>query len=167
MEKRYLTLGALLLSFAIGFYLNSVFAKETTNGHQTIPQAKIQNDMKLGAFSISLSVKDLEKSREFYEKMGFNAFAGSMAQNYLIMKNGNALIGLFQGMFQGNILTFNPGWDENGNNLENFEDIRAIQAQLKKSGITLASEADENTSGPASLMLTDPDGNLILLDQHR
>lgn len=123
--------------------------------------------MKLGAFSISLSVKDLRISKAFYETLGFQAFAGSMEQNYLIMKNDNALIGLFQGMFQGNILTFNPGWDENANHLENFDDIRDIQKHLKNKGLSLSSEADENTSGPASLMLTDPDGNLILLDQHR
>ena len=123
--------------------------------------------MKLGAFSISLSVKDLAISKAFYEKLGFSVFAGSMEHNYLIMKNGNALIGLFQGMFQGNILTFNPGWDENANNVEDFEDIRSIQRSLKDSGLTLTSEADESTSGPASLMLTDPDGNVILLDQHR
>lgn len=90
-----------------------------------------------------------------------------MEQNYLIMKNDKALIGLFQGMFQGNILTFNPGWDENASNLENFEDIRKIQKELKNSGLTLTSEADDKTEGPASLMLTDPDGNVILLDQHR
>ena len=123
--------------------------------------------MKLGAFSISISVKDLSISKAFYEKLGFSTFAGSMEQNYLIMKNDNALIGLFQGMFQGNILTFNPGWDENASNLENFEDIRKIQQHLKNSDLTLNSEADENTEGPASLMLTDPDGNMILLDQHR
>ena len=123
--------------------------------------------MKLGAFSISISVKALSISKAFYEKLGFSTFAGSMEQNYLIMKNDNALIGLFQGMFQGNILTFNPGWDENASNLENFEDIRKIQQHLKNSDLTLNSEADENTEGPASLMLTDPDGNMILLDQHR
>ena len=123
--------------------------------------------MKLGAFSISISVKDLSISKAFYEKLGFSTFAGSMEQNYLIMKNDNALIGLFQGMFQGNILTFNPGWDENASNLENFEDIRKIQQHLKNSDLTLNSEADENTEGPASLMLTDPDGNMIILDQHR
>lgn len=123
--------------------------------------------MKLGAFSISLNVKDLTESKAFYEKLGFTVFAGSMEHSYLIMKNGNALIGLFQGMFQGNILTFNPGWDENANNLESFDDIREIQKQLKDSGLTLSSEADETTQGPASLMLTDPDGNVILLDQHR
>ena len=98
--------------------------------------------MKLGAFSISLNVKDLKTSKEFYEKLGFIAFAGSMEQNYLIMKNGNALIGLFQGMFQGNILTFNPGWDENASNTDDFEDIREIQKQLKNSGLKLTAEAD-------------------------
>lgn len=123
--------------------------------------------MKLGAFSISLSVSDLQKSKEFYEKLGFIVFAGSMDKNYLILKNGNALVGLFHGMFQGNILTFNPGWDENAHNLEDYDDIRDIQKQLKKDGLTLISEADESTNGPASLMLTDPDGNMILLDQHR
>jgi predicted enzyme related to lactoylglutathione lyase len=123
--------------------------------------------MKLGAFSMSLNVKDLEVSKQFYEKLGFTVFAGGMAQHYFIMKNGNALIGLFQGMFEGNILTFNPGWDENAQNLGSFDDVRAIQQQLKSKGIDLLSEADENTTGPASLMLTDPDGNLILLDQHR
>ncbi|MCC5917225.1 MAG: VOC family protein [Cryomorphaceae bacterium] len=123
--------------------------------------------MKLGAFSISLSVNDLNASKVFYEKLGFNAFAGGMEQNYLIMKNENALVGLFQGMFQGNILTFNPGWDENASNLEQFDDIRKIQKNLKNSGLTLTSEADEKTEGPASLMLTDPDGNVILIDQHR
>lgn len=123
--------------------------------------------MKLGAFSISISVKDLVKSKEFYEKLGFSAFAGSIEQNYIIMKNENALIGLFQGMFEGNILTFNPGWDENANNIENFDDIREIQKQLKISGLSHTSEVEDNTSGAASIMLTDPDGNMILLDQHR
>ncbi|MDX1753715.1 MAG: VOC family protein [Salinimicrobium sediminis] len=123
--------------------------------------------MKLGAFSISISVKDLEKSRQFYEDLGFHVFAGSADKNYFILKNGNALIGIFNGMFEGNILTFNPGWDENAQNLEEFNDIREIQKQLKNKNLNLVSEADENSSGPASLMLTDPDGNMILLDQHR
>ena len=123
--------------------------------------------MKLGAFSISLNVKDLKASKEFYEKLGFDVLGGNMEQNYLIMKNDKALIGLFQGMFQGNILTFNPGWDENASNLEAFDDIREIQKQIKNSGLSLLSEADESTQGPASLMLSDPDGNMILIDQHR
>ena len=122
--------------------------------------------MKLGAFSISLSVKDINASKQFYENLGFSVFAGDLAKNYLIMKNGNALIGLFQGMFPNNILTFNPGWDENANKMESYDDIREIQKQLKQNGIKPDSEADENTSGPASLFLTDPDGNTILLDQH-
>jgi predicted enzyme related to lactoylglutathione lyase len=122
--------------------------------------------MELGAFSISLSVKNLQASKAFYENLGFTAFAGKMEMNYLIMKNGNALIGLFQGMFANNILTFNPGWDENATLLESFDDIREIQKQLKSKGVQLNSEADESTTGPASLMLTDPDGNIVLIDQH-
>ncbi|WP_271393261.1 VOC family protein [Aequorivita sinensis] len=123
--------------------------------------------MKLGAFSVSLNVKDLKVSKQFYENLGFKVFGGSMEHNYLIMKNGNALIGIFQGMFEGNILTFNPGWDENAQNLESFDDVREIQKSLKQSGVVLSTEADENTSGPASITLTDPDGNIILIDQHR
>ena len=123
--------------------------------------------MKLGAFSVSLSVKDLNASKQFYEHLGFVVFGGSMDKNYLIMKNENALIGLFQGMFAGNILTFNPGWDENATNLEEFDDVRAIQQQLKNKGIAVNPEADEQTTGPASIMLTDPDGNVLLIDQHR
>ncbi len=122
--------------------------------------------MKLGAFSISLSVKDLDVSKIFYENLGFAAFAGSIEQRYLIMKNGNALVGLFQGMFAGNILTFNPGWDENAALQEHFDDVREIQKQLKSKSVKLDTEADETTIGPASLMLTDPDGNVVLIDQH-
>ncbi len=123
--------------------------------------------MKLGAFSVSLNVKDITASKAFYENLGFAVFAGDISKNYLIMKNENSLIGLFQGMFEGNILTFNPGWDENAQNIENFEDVREIQKHLKSKNIKLSAEADENTSGPASLMLNDPDGNVILIDQHR
>lgn len=123
--------------------------------------------MKLGAQSISLSVKNIEMSKAFYEKLGFSVLAGSMEQNYLIMKNENALVGLFQGMFEGNILTFNPGWDENGQNTDSFDDVRAIQKELEDAGVELVSKADESSSGPASIMLTDPDGNVILIDQHR
>ncbi len=123
--------------------------------------------MKLGAFSVSLNVKDINASKQFYENLGFKVFAGGMEKNYLIMKNENALIGLFQGMFQGNILTFNPGWDENAGNIEKFDDVREIQRQLKAKGIKLTTEADEKTSGPAGIMTTDPDGNVILIDQHR
>jgi catechol 2,3-dioxygenase-like lactoylglutathione lyase family enzyme len=122
--------------------------------------------MKLGNFSVSLSVKDLKASREFYENLGFTVFHGEESMNYLILKNERCIIGLFQGMFEGNILTFNPGWDENGSPLEDYTDVRDIQSNLKKSGIQMLTEADENSSGPASFMITDPDGNTILFDQH-
>ena len=123
--------------------------------------------MKLGAFSVSLNVKDINISKQFYENLGFSVFAGDIKKNYLIMKNENSLIGLFQGMFENNILTFNPGWDENANNLDSFDDVRVIQKHLKSKGIEFQSEADESTSGPASFFLTDPDGNTVLVDQHR
>jgi catechol 2,3-dioxygenase-like lactoylglutathione lyase family enzyme len=125
------------------------------------------DNMKLGAFSVSLSVKDINASKKFYENLGFTTFAGDINKNYLIMKNEKTLIGLFQEMFEGNILTFNPGWDENAQNIEQFEDVREIQRGLKSNGIKLITEAEQNTSGPASLMLADPDGNVILIDQHR
>jgi len=122
--------------------------------------------MELGAFSISLAVKDLEASRIFYEKFGFKVFAGDGAQNWLILKNGDHAIGLFQGMFEKNILTFNPGWDQNAKRLASFNDIRELQRQLKAQGVQLVNEADESTTGPASFMVVDPDGNPILVDQH-
>ncbi|WP_115461572.1 VOC family protein [Winogradskyella aurantiaca] len=122
--------------------------------------------MKLGAFSVSLAVKNLEASKTFYEHLGFQQFAGYMEQNYLIMKNGDSIIGLFQGMFENNILTFNPGWDQNAQTLDCYEDIRAIQEHLKSNGVSLIQEADPDSEGPASAILTDPDGNTILLDQH-
>ncbi|MFC5045054.1 VOC family protein [Aquimarina hainanensis] len=122
--------------------------------------------MKLGAFSISLNVKDIQVSKTFYEKLGFSVFAGSIEKHYLIMKNEKALVGLFQGMFEKNILTFNPGWDENATPLQDFEDVRTIQQRLIAYGISPETKADENTTGPASLVLIDPDGNPILIDQH-
>lgn len=122
--------------------------------------------MKLGNFSVSLNVKDIHASKKFYETLGFSVFAGDIERNYLIMKNGSTNIGLFQGMFENNIMTFNPGWDENAQNLDSFVDIRDIQSHLKKNGIQLIQEVDELTSGPASAIFTDPDGNVILLDQH-
>ena len=122
--------------------------------------------MKLGAFSASLSVKDIKASKQFYETLGFSVYAGQMEKNYLIMKNGNALIGLFQGMFENNILTFNPGWDESANKVEPFDDARDIQKHFKAYGIKLENEIDESTSGPASFVVFDPDGNTILIDQH-
>ena len=122
--------------------------------------------MKLGALSVSLSVKDIHASKAFYEKLGFTVFAGEIEKNYLIMKNGNALVGLFQGMFENNIITFNPGWDESANKLDNFDDVRDIQKSLKSDGIELMQEADLDSSGPASITMLDPDGNAILIDQH-
>lgn len=122
--------------------------------------------MKLGAFSVSLSVKDINASKAFYEKLGFTVFGGDVAKNYLIMKNEDSLIGLFQGMFENNILTFNPGWDTNAGVLEEFDDVREIQKHLKEENISLVSEADSNTTGPASITLLDPDGNVVLIDQH-
>lgn len=122
--------------------------------------------MKLGAFSISLNVKDLNASKLFYENLGFTVFAGDFKMNYLIMKNENSLIGLFQGMFEKNILTFNPGWDESAKKLPQFDDVREIQKNLKNKHIKLEQEADEKSTGPASIVLMDPDGNAILIDQH-
>jgi len=122
--------------------------------------------MELGAFSISLAVKDLEASRKFYEKFGFKAFFGDASENWLILKNGDHAIGLFQGMFEKNILTFNPGWDMNAQKLDSFTDIRDLQRQLKADGVQFQQEADESTTGPASFLALDPDGNPILVDQH-
>ena len=122
--------------------------------------------MELGAFSVSLAVKDLEASRRFYEKLGFSSFHGFQAKNWLIMKNGEHIIGLFQGMFPSNILTFNPGWDQDAKRLPDFTDVRVLQKQLKQAGLKLITEADESTTGPASFVLADPDGNTILVDQH-
>jgi len=122
--------------------------------------------MELGAFSISLAVKNLEASRSFYEKFGFKVFAGNASQNWLILKNGDHAIGLFQGMFEKNILTFNPGWDGNARKLNTFADVRDLQRQLKAQGVPLVQEADESTTGPASFLALDPDGNPILVDQH-
>src|SRR3954454_20191922 len=114
--------------------------------------------MKLGAFSVSLNVKDIHQSKAFYENLGFEAFGGDITQNWLIMKNEDTIIGLFQGMFEKNILTFNPGWSGNAQNLESFTDVRELQKQLKQNGIKLLTEADETTEGPASIILEDPDG---------
>ncbi len=122
--------------------------------------------MELGTFSISLTVKDLQASKTFYEKLGFTVFAGEASQNWLIMKNGQHAIGLFQGMFEKNTLTFNPGWGSNAGKLDTFTDVRDIQRQLKAAGVQLVTEADETTTGPASLIAVDPDGNPILIDQH-
>jgi len=122
--------------------------------------------MELGAFSISLAVKDIKASKTFYERLGLEVFQGDISQNWLIMKNGECVIGLFQGMFEKNILTFNPGWDNDAQNLDSFTDVRELQRQLKAQGVEVTSEADESTTGPASFMVLDPDGNPILVDQH-
>lgn len=123
--------------------------------------------MKLGAFSISLSVKDINRSKTFYENLGFEALGGDITQNWLIMKNESTVIGLFQGMFEKNILTFNPGWNQNAENLDSFTDIRDLQKMLKEKGVKMLTEADGNSEGPASFTIEDPDGNPILVDQHR
>lgn len=123
--------------------------------------------MKLGAFSVSLNVKDIHKSKEFYENLGFQTLGGDINQNWLILKNGDTVIGLFQGMFDKNILTFNPGWDQNAQNLDSFTDVRDIQKQLIEKGMTMLTEADESGEGPAHFVIEDPDGNQILFDQHR
>jgi len=122
--------------------------------------------MKIGAFSVSLAVNDLEASRTFYKTLGFSDMGGDPSHGYLIMKNGDALIGLFQGMFEGNLLTFNPGWDQNAENLAEFDDVRAIKAMVADAGYPVDQEQGE-AEGPASFVTRDPDGNVILIDQHR
>ena len=122
--------------------------------------------MQLGAFSISLAVKDLQASKAFYEKLGFTTFGGNADQGWLILKNGDHVIGLFQGMFEKNMLTFNPGWDQNANRLEHFTDVRELQRRLKAQGVQMMQEADDTTTGPASFVAVDPDGNPVLVDQH-
>lgn len=122
--------------------------------------------MELGAFSISLAVKDINASKEFYEKLGFKYFGGDVSENWLILKNGDHVIGLFQGMFDKNMLTFNPGWDQNAQELDAFTDVRQIQHQLKEKGVEFVSEADKSATGPTSFIVVDPDGNPILVDQH-
>ncbi len=169
MKRTAFILLGFAAAFCFGFAFGPIFTQETGGMHAAAPHTKTEKEdrMKLGTFSISLSVRDIHASRAFYEQLGFTVFAGGLEQNYLIMKNGNALIGLFEGMFEGNILTFNPGWDENARNVEDFDDVREIQRHLKSKGVALLSEADEDSSGPASLMVTDPDGNVVLIDQHR
>ena len=144
--------------------LSSCEAINPNPSKDTPPNRKQQ--MELGTFSISLAVKDLAASRAFYEKLGFTKWGGEPAQNWLILQNGGTTIGLFQGMFEQNIMTFNPGWNSKGETLESFLDVREIQRRLKEQGLKMTSEADESTTGPASLVLIDPDGNQILIDQH-
>ena len=123
--------------------------------------------MELGSFSVSLAVKDIKASRDFYAKLGFEEIGGNVEENWLILRNRDHVIGLFQGMFEKNMLTFNPGWDQQCSNLESFTDVRELQKELKRQGIEFATEADESTEGPGSFMISDPDGNPILVDQHR
>jgi catechol 2,3-dioxygenase-like lactoylglutathione lyase family enzyme len=155
-------------SMAIAAILLCAFAGCASN-HKADPVSTRktgESDMRLGNFSVSLAVKDIAASRAFYEKLGFRPVGGDQAQNWLILQNETSTIGLFQGMFEKNIMTFNPGWDRSSNTLKDFEDVREIQRALKAKGLTLATSADETTTGPASLMLIDPDGNPILIDQH-
>ncbi len=163
MKKIILVCLSLAIAFCFGFAIKT----ETLKEQNIINNLQKPTPMKLGAFSVSLNVKDIKASKQFYENLGFTVLGGDLKMNYLIMKNENALIGLFQGMFEGNILTFNPGWNENGKNVDPFDDVRKIQQHLLQSGIKLTSQADVKTSGPASITLTDPDGNVILVDQHR
>ena len=145
------------------------FVSVTSVCHRLSPAVGIGSTLKsmeLGAFSVSLAVKDVNASKEFYEKLGFEVFGGDVSQNWLIMKNGVAVIGLFQGMFDDNILTFNPGWSQDATPLPGFTDIRELQRSVKTAGLSLTSEADEDGSGPASFTMADPDGNIILFDQH-
>lgn len=161
------TKALIILGIAATCFVGLAFKTIVTKQHLNNNKLKKENNIKLGAFSVSLNVKELAASKQFYENLGFTVLAGGMEKNYLIMKNGNALIGLFHGMFEGHILTFNPGWDEDAKNIEKFEDVRDIQRQLKSKGIKLTTEVDEKTSGPAGFTTTDPDGNVILIDQHR
>lgn len=165
--------GISIVALSLGFLFQSIqkasASSITTNTFENKKISVTKTDtknIKLGAFSISLNVKDIKASKLFYENLGFTVFGGGLEKNYLIMKNGNALIGLFYGMFKNNILTFNPGWDENAKKMDSYNDVREIQKHLKDKGVKLDSEADEKTTGPASITLTDPDGNLVLLDQH-
>ena len=168
MKKKFLLTMGLTTSFCFGFILksvNTIKPNEVEPGITKVKPIKIE-PLKLGAFSVSLSVKDIKASQHFYENLGFSVYAGDMEKNFLIMKSGDTVIGLFYGMFEKTILTFNPGWDQNASNLETYDDIREIQKQLKQKGIPLETEVDENSTGPASFIITDPDGNVLLFDQH-
>ncbi len=160
MQRIIAVILALGLAVMVPFEPAWSWEKTATN------EAKRSNKMELGAFSLSLSVKDIAASRAFYEKLGFNEVGGDQSQNWLILRNGATTIGLFQDMFPNNSLTFNPGWDKDGQTQENFMDIREIQNRLKSEGIALQTETDEAATGPSNITLIDPDGNPILIDQH-
>jgi len=153
-----------IITGIVAFILGGLVTFQAT--YSTSNQGPGDRQMKLGNFSVSLAVKDIGASRAFYEKLGFRVFGGDQKQNWLILQNETATIGLFQGMFDKNIMTFNPGWDRSANALKEFDDVRAIQRTLKSRGLTPATAADEATTGPATLTLIDPDGNPILIDQH-
>lgn len=170
MKKTIIIIVALIAAFGLGYcsqFLTNKFGNDEGKPTPLATKAEPKDHLKLGAFSVSLNVKNLQTSQVFYENLGFTTFAGNSKQHYLIMKNGNTLIGLFQGMFEKNMLTFNPGWDENAKNIDPFDDVRTIQQHLQNTQIKLTSEADAKTAGPASITLTDPDSNIILIDQHR
>lgn len=154
------TLGT--LTFACGFTLATLLGSTSLQSSE----AKAAEPMQLGAFSVSLTVKDIQASRAFYEKLDFKKVGGNIKQNWLILQNGTTTIGLFQGMFKKNLMTFNPGWTPDKETIKDFLDVRELQRTFKERGLELTTEADESTSGPASLTLEDPDGNMILLDQH-
>lgn len=156
-----------LLAIGVIAGLTSCITIDQTDHSDDVNLASGSQTMELGTFSISLAVADLSASRTFYEQLGFTVIGGEAAQNWLILQNGDATIGLFHGMFEKNIMTFNPGWSRTGDHPDEYTDIREIQQRIKQQGLTLTSEADESTTGPASLMLVDPDGNTILIDQHR
>ncbi len=157
----------ILLGFALLATLSLGALAIANQETQSAAEAGSANTMDLGNFSVSLAVKDIAASLAFYEKLGFTKIGGEAAQKWLILRNGHATIGLFEGMFEQNIMTFNPGWSREGENLEEFTDVRDLQKQLKAAGVKLTTEADESTTGPASMVVMDPDGNMILFDQHR
>ncbi len=176
MNKNLLIVLGLMASFILGFYLNELIEeptavkpeiKEVSETQAAETNSDVNNNIKLGAFSISLAVADLKMSKEFYEKLGFNSMGGDMNMNYLIMKNETTLIGLFQGMFENNIITFNPGWDTNAKDIETFDDIRVIQKHLIREGIMAEAQVSGTTTGPGSIVIYDPDSNMVLIDQHR
>jgi len=141
-------------------------ASDTTTRSPQVPQGKATTALELGIFSVSLTVKDIKASKAFYEKLDFRQVGGKLEQNWVVLQNGTTTIGLFQGMFDANILTFNPGWTKDKQALKDFQDVRELQSTLKQRGIALTTEADPATTGPASFTLADPDGNMILFDQH-
>jgi len=154
------------LALAGSFTLAALAGTSTQDSQPTEPEQEQEQTMQLGNFSVSLAVKDIKASKAFYEKLDFKEVGGKLEQNWLILQNGTTTIGLFQGMFEKNIMTFNPGWDKDKQTLKEFQDVRELQRIMKERGLEFATEADESTTGPASIILVDPDGNSILIDQH-